>query len=98
MKEITFFIYDDTDNRFDNAKNNVKKHLFNEFDINKDINNFITTNDHPAGDDCMCVTVTFLKSEIEGKALKSFLGHTIESLTEIKNRPKPKKRPKRKPN
>lgn len=94
MKQITFYIYDNTENRFYNAKNNVKKHLLNEFDINKDISNFITTNKHPAGDDCMCVTVSFQENEIEGKAIKSFLGNTVESLNQRKNRAKPRKRNK----
>jgi hypothetical protein len=96
VKDITFFIYDDTENRFDNAKNNVKKHLLNEFNIDKDSKYFVTTDDHPSGDDCMCVTVTFLKSEIKGKVIKSFLGHTVESLEQRKERPKPKKKPNRK--
>ena len=44
----------------------------------------------------MCVTVSFQESEIEGKTIKSFLGHTTESLNQRKDRPEPKRRPNRK--
>lgn len=91
MEKYTFYIYDCTDNRFKNALNHIKNYLKNDHDIETVDEDYTVTNDHPAGDDCMCVDIN-----LETKAqLKSFHHNTKENEDFIRSRPAPKVRPKR---
>lgn len=69
----TFYCYDDTFNAFENAKNHVHKYLLGKGVIT-DIESYKVSNDHPAGYDCICVTVEH--DDLDG--INSFVGNTYE--------------------
>jgi len=91
MKEYTFYVYDCTENRFDNALNHIKNYLKDSHEIETVNSDFTVSNNHPAGDDCMCVDINLKTND----SLKSFQYNTKENEEYIRNRPV-KPRPKRK--
>lgn len=96
MKKRTFYVYDDTNERFINASNHVINHLKENFNIEKTVEHLTTRNDHPAGDDCICVDVAFNEEEILNKNIKSLLGNTQEYEDYFAKRKPTKQRKNRK--
>ena len=69
----TFYVYDDTFNAYENARNHVHKSLL-DHGILTDKYSYTITNNHPAGWDCICVDV-----DAEGlENVNSFMGNTVE--------------------
>lgn len=69
----TFYVYDDTFNAFENARNHVHKRLL-DHGILTNKYSYAISNNHPAGWDCICVDVDIDKVSY----ISSFMGNTIE--------------------
>lgn len=69
----TFYVYDDTFDAYENARNHVHKRLLDHGTLT-DKYSYSITNNHPAGWDCICVDV-----DAEGlENVNSFMGNTLE--------------------
>lgn len=69
----TFYVYDDTFDAYENARNHVHKRLL-DHGILTDKYSYSISNNHPAGWDCICVDVD--ADGLDG--IKTFMGNTIE--------------------
>ena len=81
MYTETFYCYDDTFNAFENAKNHVHQYLLSH-GYDTDITKYTTSNSHPEGYDCICVTV----EHTEPLEVGTFTGNTKLSKDNLKAR------------
>lgn len=79
----TFYVYDWTFNAYENAAKHVHKRLSDRGFIT-DKSQYIITNDHPAGYDCICVEVSCDDQNFE--RVNTFMGNTFEANNYIGDR------------